>query len=129
MYVDDDPDDREFLSVAIRKKHPEIELLLAENGLEAIESLMKMKQQNHLLPSLIILDINMPFLDGKETLLRIQNDAELREVPVMVLSSSEKPIDKALFAKSGIEYITKPTDINHLYLIADRMVSRCCYNK
>ncbi|HEY0039729.1 MAG TPA: response regulator [Flavisolibacter sp.] len=125
LYVDDDPDDREFLIEAIKKENPDVKLLLAGNGLEAIDCLLEMKETNTSLPSLIILDINMPFLDGRETFERIQKDPDLKKIPVLVLSSSEKPNDKAMFRNLGIEYITKPADINHLYLIANRMVGLC----
>lgn len=125
LYVDDDPDDRDFLSEAIRREDCSVELVLAENGLEALGCLGKMKEETRL-PCLVVLDINMPFLNGKETFERMRNDVALKDVPVIVFSSSEKPTDRAAFANLGVEYVTKPTDINHLYTIANRMVSICC---
>lgn len=125
LYVDDDPDDREFLTDAIQKQNPEVQVVLAENGMDALEQLVAMKESGANLPCLIILDINMPFLDGRETFERMRKDSVLQKVPIMIFSSSEKPNDKALFAAKGIEYISKPTDINCLYTIASRIVHVC----
>jgi len=126
LYVDDDADDREFLCDAIHKANPEVEVVQAENGLEALDYLNSNKENHNRLPCLIVLDINMPLLDGKETFHCIKNDRVLQALPVIVLSSSEKPADKDLFNNLGVEYFTKPTNISYLSTIASRMVSVCC---
>jgi CheY-like chemotaxis protein len=125
MYVDDDPDDREFLADAIREKDPAIDVLLAENGVEALHQLSDMKQAHSPMPSLIILDFNMPFLNGKETLDELRKDDLLQEVPVIIFSSSERPHDKELFNELGIEYFVKPIELSYFNWIASHMVSYC----
>ncbi len=126
LYVDDDQDDRELLADAITSAHPEVNVMLAENGLDALQSLAGMKAANKRLPCLIVLDINMPFLNGKETFDRLRQDAVLGKVPVIVFSSSEKPQDKALFNELGIEFFTKPSDIAYMSRIVNHMISVCC---
>lgn len=124
LYVDDDPDDREFLADAIATINPDIKVIPAENGIKALEYLDSTK--NDQLPCVIILDLNMPFLNGRETFDRIRTNTALNEVPVVVLSSSEKPHDKDFFNNRGIEYFTKPTDILHLNDIASHVLSTYC---
>jgi CheY-like chemotaxis protein len=93
LYVDDDPDDREFLYNAIKNINPDIEVILAENGLEAMEYL-KSIQANKDLPGLIVLDLNMPLLDGRETLKRIKDDPALSSLKVVVFTTGENPNEK-----------------------------------
>jgi len=124
LYVDDDADDREMLTEAIHKADPMVKVKLAENGLQALQLLQETKKSN--LPCLIVLDLNMPFLDGKETFRRLKKDEELGDVPVLIFSSSEKPDDKTSFNRMGVEYYTKPTHLSHLDRIATHMVSLCC---
>jgi len=126
LYVDDDPDDREFLIDAIQKANPEVSVIEAENGLKALEYLYHQKQKSDRLPCLIVLDLNMPFLGGKETFELIKEDKELGAVPVIVFSSSEKPQDKDLFHNRGVAFFTKPTNITYFNSIANYMVSVCC---
>ena len=124
LYVDDDEEDREFLSEALVRVSPNVKVELAENGLQALEYLQASKSSR--LPCLIVLDLNMPFLDGMETFHRIKTDDALQEIPVMIFSSSEKPADKSGFTEMGIEYFTKPNHIEEIRDIADHMVNVCC---
>ena len=123
LYVDDDEDDREFLSEAFKEVAPEVEVVLAENGLKALDYLSAVKDNHTKLPSLIVLDINMPYLDGVQTFQRIKQEPELQRVPVVIFTSSENPSDKTLFSGFGVELITKPDNISYLNQIANRMLS------
>lgn len=126
LYVDDDEDDREFLKDAIESTHPEIEVALVNNGLEALDYLSAKNEDRLQLPCLIVLDINMPFIDGRETLERIKKEQRLQQVPIVVFSSSEKPSDKQLFNALGIEYFTKPTSLSYMSQIVNHMIRACC---
>ncbi len=126
LYADDDADDREFLADALHEANADVEVVFAENGLQALEYLNTLKENTAKLPCLIVLDINMPFLDGKETFERIKKDNTLQTVPVIVFSSSEKPQDKDMFSKQGIEYFIKPSNISYMNSIASHMLSVCC---
>ena len=125
LYVEDDPDDSEFLCDAISRQDPDVKVILAENGLKALDCLFALKDTHAQLPSLIVLDINMPFLDGKQTFERIQKDEELQAVPIIVLSSSSKPGDKALFNSLGIEFFTKPCDLSYFDSMVSHMIDVC----
>ena len=126
LYVDDDADDRELLTEAIKEANPDVEVMLAENGLDALQLLASLKEKNEELPCIIVLDINMPFLDGRETFERLKQDTVLRAVPVIVFSSSEKPQDKMLFNEMGIEFFVKPSNVRYMSDIVNHMINVCC---
>jgi len=126
LYVEDDADDREFLTEAISEASPDVRVICAENGLVALKYLDELKNHSTALPCLIVLDINMPFMDGKAVYQAIKKDPVLDQVPVMILSSSERPDDKKMFSNLGVEFITKPSDLLYMNAIANKMVSSCC---
>ena len=125
LYVDDDSDDREIFYEAIKGHAPEADVVFAENGLQALDYLNETLTHHSDLPCLIVLDINMPYLDGKETFHRIKKDNRLQDVPVVIFTSSEKPSDKDLFIQLGTEFITKPNDYKYMHQIADHMLAFC----
>lgn len=121
LYVDDDQDDVELLTDAFRDIDPKIKLDIAKNGLEALTYL----QSRQKLPCLIVLDLNMPYLDGKQTFYKIKADSELQHIPVIVFTSSSNPSDKATFKNLGIDFITKPHNFSAISEAAVRMLSSC----
>jgi CheY-like chemotaxis protein len=126
MYVDDDEDDRELLTDAIQQTNPEVEVILTTDGLEALQYLVTQKSAGARLPSLVVLDLNMPLLDGKATLEGLRADPVLRELPVIIFSSSERPADRIFFNELGIDYFIKPTSLPEIADIVNHMVNACC---
>jgi CheY-like chemotaxis protein len=124
LFVDDDADDRDVLADVLQQVSTQVNAVFAENGLKAIEYLSASSQ----LPCLIVLDLNMPVLDGKETFKKIKNELNLGSVPVIIFTSSHNPNDRNLFHSLGIEYITKPDDFSHLNKIVGHMVNVCSGN-
>lgn len=127
LIVDDDADDRDVLADVLKHVNPQVNAAFAENGLKAIEYLSD-KIKSSQLPCLIVLDLNMPVLDGKETFKKIRNELNLESVPVIIFTSSHNPNDRHLFTTLGIEFITKPDDFSHLNKIVDHMVNVCSNN-
>ncbi len=125
LYVDDDEDDRHLFSEAIKHADPDITLVFAENGLKAINYLDAVKQPGEKLPCLIVLDLNMPFLDGKKTFEKIKTNPKLENIPVVIFSSSQNPNDKNFFHEAGVELISKPYDFSFMHGIAQHMLD-CC---
>jgi CheY-like chemotaxis protein len=123
LYVDDDADDREFLFSAIHELSPETEVVLAENGITALNYLNAITDKA--LPCLVVLDLNMPFLDGRETYERMQEKPALQGIPTVVFTSSQNPNDKDLFNRFGVELISKPDNLGYLSGIASRMLEKC----
>lgn len=125
LYVDDDPDDRDIFFLAMKDIHPQVNVVFAENGVQALDYLHAKLNSDARLPCLMVLDINMPVLDGKETFQRVQNDERLQSLPVIIFTSSQKPSDKQLFNSMGIELIVKPSNMVYMNSIANRMVGFC----
>ena len=124
LYVDDDLDDLQLLNDAIKKIDQNYIIEEAHDGVEAMDMLEKMKH-NGKLPCLIILDINMPKMDGKQTLVAIQNDEILSSIPVLIFSTSSSVLDKVFFEKKHVAFITKPVDFHHFVKVASDLLSYC----
>lgn len=108
MIVDDDKDDRFFFCSAIRKNNPSFECLEAENGDDALKQLRRSER----LPDFIFLDLNMPQMDGKECLTELKKDKTLKNIPVIIYTTSEYKLDKEVTKELGADYfLTKLTDI------------------
>lgn len=108
MIVDDDKDDRFFFRSAIRKNNPSFECIEAENGDDALKQLRKAEQ----LPDFIFLDLNMPKMDGRECLTELKKDKTLKNIPVIIYTTSEYKLDKETTKELGADFfLTKLTDI------------------
>jgi CheY-like chemotaxis protein len=125
LCVDDDPDDRHFLCAAVHKADPSMEVIEAHNGIEALDYLNAFKNSQHELPCLIVLDINMPLMDGKQTLVKIKSDPLLRHLPVVMFSTTSNPLDKELFKRQGVELVTKPRDIATMSSAISQLLLHC----
>lgn len=125
LYAEDDPDDREFFAHAVSSVDKNVELLFVENGVQAIKQLELLSQGDDKLPGLVILDLNMPYMDGKTTLAKIKNNPVFKDVSILIFTSSANPADKNFFANIGIEMITKPSDTLQLQSIAKHMIEMC----
>jgi CheY-like chemotaxis protein len=78
-----------------------------KNGVEAIHYLELLNE--NLLPRLIILDLNMPIMNGTQTLLHIKHDKKLKNIPVIIYSTSENEAEKRKTLSLGaLDYIVKP---------------------
>ena len=99
--------------------------MLAENGLKAIDYLQSVQQPENELPRLIVLDLNMPFLDGKGTFEKIKMHPLFNNIPVVIFTSSQNPHDKTFFNNAGIEFITKPSNFSLMHNIAKHMLDHC----
>ncbi|MCF2487824.1 response regulator [Dyadobacter sp. CY347] len=105
--ADDDQDDRFFMRQAIKAANASTEIIEVENGLELIKVMKKLPPQH---ASLILMDMNMPKMNGLETIAAIRADADLSEVPVVMISTSSNTllIEKAYQAGAD-RFITKPS--------------------
>jgi DNA-binding response OmpR family regulator len=123
LYAEDDPDDLFMVSKAF-EAHDHIKVVHAENGWDAIRKLEDMLGSG-VKPCLIILDINMPVLNGKEALIRIRSNDEFDEVPIVMFSTSSSELDKIFAAQWKSELFTKPLQFKDLEAIAGMFVDKC----
>ena len=124
LYADDDADDIFMVQQAFEKYNDATRLIHASNGFEVITKLNSLRITSTL-PCLIILDINMPGMNGKEALIRIKQDGDLQRIPVVLFTTSSSDGDRAFAKKWGAEFITKPLMYAELEELAKSFVSLC----
>ena len=124
LCIDDDADDLQLLAEAMHRIDPECQILNAFDGMHGLTLLQEMHHQQQL-PCLIVMDINMPKLDGKQTFVRLQADQHLSNIPIVVFSTSSSPIDKMFFQSKGAAFITKPIRFDQLLETASELLSYC----
>jgi CheY-like chemotaxis protein len=123
LCVDDDPDDRELIRNAIFKVDPSYTVAHATNGKEAIQFLNRADQTER--PCLVIMDINMPVMDGKQALLEIKKNKSWDDIPVVVFTTSSHPADQSFCEGLGVELITKPANFRQITHEAERLLQHC----
>jgi DNA-binding response OmpR family regulator len=113
IIVDDDPDDREILRDAFFEANNAVDYVLLENGGQLLQYLTLHKDNPA--PDLIMLDLNMPGKDGRETLKEIKANKLFQSLPVIVFTTSSSYRDKQMVYDAGANcYITKPATFNKL---------------
>lgn len=115
LLVEDNPDDVELTRIAFREAKVANELVVARDGAEALDYLFARGahagRNPDDLPSIVLLDINLPKIDGREVLQAIRANERTRSVPVVVLTTSAEPFDvEASYALGANSYIQKPVD-------------------
>jgi CheY-like chemotaxis protein len=118
--ADDDADDRYFMRRSLEEAYPSATIVEAEDG----SDLLTLLTDWSLLPNahpvhLILLDVNMPKMNGFEALTAIKANPLLRHIPAVMLSTSAEPAQMVLARKNGASaYLEKPSDYAHLGQIA-----------
>lgn len=112
LLVEDNPFDAELALLELEKTKLHTEIILVRDGEEAIDYLLskgKFKGRKPGNPALVLLDINLPKIDGVEVLKKIRSTPRLVSIPVIVLSGSEMDTDLARTHSLGItSYLVKP---------------------
>ena len=114
LLVEDNPGDVRLAIEALRTSRVENRINVAEDGEVAMSYLKRQGvYADAVRPDMILLDLNMPRLDGREVLSRIKNDPVLRQIPVVVLTVSQDEEDIARCYRDHANcYISKPIDFN-----------------
>ena len=107
LVVDDEADI--VSTVKYRLEFCEFEVITASNGKEGLEKAANEK------PDIILLDISMPVMNGHETLERLKNSPELKDIPVIMFTAFSDAKDVAKAVELGVtDYVTKPFDYTDL---------------
>ncbi len=119
LIVEDSNEDFEVFRRYIKRLAIKIPLLRCENGEDALAFLFRTgsytDQACNPLPSIIVLDLNLPLIDGREVLRRIKQDNHLKLIPVVVFTTSNNPRDIEDCYQNGADrYIVKPIDFEQL---------------
>ena len=113
LLVDDDPADILLTKRAIKNSRVYNELHIVKDGVEAMAFLRREREYADAnRPDLILLDLNMPKKDGRETLADIKADEDLRTIPVVILTTSDAELDIVRsYELQANCFITKPVDL------------------
>ena len=127
LLVEDDPDDRELMTLAFARGEFSYNLIIVSDGIEALDYLFGIIPYDResdmpygdrdltSMPALILLDINLPRINGIEILRQLRADPRTRLIPVVIISSSDEPQDLINSYINGCNsYIRKPIDFTQL---------------
>lgn len=115
LMADDDADDRLLTQDALKESKVLNRMFCVEDGVALLQYLRREGQYNdkerYPWPGLILLDLNMPRMDGLEALQQLKQDPELRSIPVVILTTSKQEEDMVKgYGLGAASFITKPVD-------------------
>ncbi|HZU52918.1 MAG TPA: response regulator [Holophagaceae bacterium] len=115
LLVEDNPDDEELTRVAFQESHIANELMVTRDGAEALDWLFGTGtfegRDMGVTPSVVLLDLKLPKVDGLQVLQRLRSDERTRRIPVVILTSSKEQEDVARSYDLGANsYVRKPVD-------------------
>ncbi len=112
MIVDDDPDDIDFFREALSEIDTSLRCVTATDGEEALR---KLRETMKVLPNYLFLDLNMSRMDGKSCLRELKKDPHLKNIPVIILSTSSHHKDEQeSFALGATYFMTKPSTFDRM---------------
>src|SRR4051812_40422549 len=105
LLIDDDEDDQEFFLTALGNIDSSIKCTVFDNGRKALEKLC----DKTVTPDIIFLDLNMPAMSGQEFLMEVKKIDIIKDIPVVILTTSSHPGTKQLTKDLGAaEFVSKP---------------------
>ncbi|MBI3409112.1 MAG: response regulator [Planctomycetes bacterium] len=119
LLVEDNPGDVRLTREALKEGSIDVRLSVARDGVEALDFLRRQAPYGDApRPDLILLDLNLPRMNGREVLSEIKSDPRLRRIPVLVMTTSraDQDIQKAYSLNANC-YITKPLDLDEFLRI------------
>jgi CheY-like chemotaxis protein len=113
LMADDDEDDCFLVRSAFQETGIAHDLRFVADGQELLDYLYNEEgfadPEKHPRPNLILLDLNMPRMDGREALARIKSDTQLKDIPVLIVTTSKQDRDIALSKQAGASsFLSKP---------------------
>lgn len=126
LLVEDNPDDVALTLRAFRKNNLVNEIIVVEDGEKALDYLYANREFTGRdisdLPSIILLDLKLPKIDGLEVLRQIKADEVLRLIPVIILTSSREEQDLIISYSYGVNsYVRKPVDFNEFQEVSRQL--------
>jgi two-component system response regulator len=128
LLVEDNPDDEALTVRALKKSNVANEIVIVRDGAEAVDYLFRQGTFSgggiRDLPQVVLLDLNLPKLDGLGVLRRIREDPRTRLLPVVILSSSDEGHDRLQSYSLGANsYVRKPVDFEQFLTAAAQLGS------
>jgi CheY-like chemotaxis protein len=123
FWADDDPDDLEMFRNVMLDVTSAYEVIEFSNGRSVLDYLKDLDPSAY--PCLIILDMNMPVLSGRETLAILKSEPAYESIPVVIFTTSSSELDKIFCQQLETEMVTKPPTYDSLRNIVQRLLSFC----
>lgn len=124
LCAEDDPDDIEMFCQMVKELNSNITVIHSLNGKQLLHHLQELTLSNTL-PCLITLDINMPVMDGRETLEQIRANNRWKNIPVVLYTTSPQMINADLQAKYNISIFQKPDNMHDIKSVVTKILSLC----
>jgi two-component system, response regulator len=123
LLVEDNPDDVAFTKRVLRKSKLDSNLEVAGDGLEAKTALEKMANSGSL-PSMVLLDINLPDISGIDLLTKLKADPRFKDIPVVMLTGSNTDDDiQKSYDLGASTYLVKPISSDALMIVMKMLFS------
>lgn len=117
LLVEDDEDNRDLVRFVLQRSKLGVELLIAENGQEAIDIATSK------IPDLILMDMQMPVMDGWTAVPILKARTETKNIPIIALTAQARPEDSARTLQIGCaEHHSKPVDPEELVSIVQKFI-------
>lgn len=124
LYAEDDEDDQELVKDHLTQYSSDIEIIVKNNGVDALGYLNDLSPEQAA-PCLIILDINMPKMNGLEALKQIRRNKRFINTPAIIFTTSSHMPDKKAADEYNASFITKPIDSKQMKIIAQTFIDHC----
>jgi CheY-like chemotaxis protein len=119
LLVEDDEDNRDLVTFVIQRSKLNAELIIAENGAEAVE------MAKSRLPNLILMDMQMPVMDGWTAVPIIKSHDETKDIPIIAFTAQVRSEDRIRTKAIGcVEHYSKPTDPEELLALIKRYLDK-----
>jgi CheY-like chemotaxis protein len=124
VYADDDLDDLFIVEQAFAPFADHINLVHVPDGNAALNKLEELCAKGDE-PCLVLLDMNMPVMDGRQALIEMRRSEQLCKIPVAIFTTSSSTVDKAFAQQWDARYYTKPIQFDELQHLAKTFVRIC----
>ena len=124
LWADDDQDDLMIMREVMQSITSECSIIEVENGRKVMDYLQTAKRANNF-PCLIVLDMNMPVMSGRDTLAAIKADAVLSTIPLVVFTTSNSELDRVFCRRYGVDMHTKPLTYSGMRLVVTNLFEIC----
>ncbi|MGB7415232.1 MAG: response regulator [Thermosynechococcaceae cyanobacterium] len=123
LLVEDDPGDAELTRIGLARTGMALDLKVVDNGQDALSYLRHEEgYADALRPNLILLDLNLPGLSGREVLQVVKQDQDFKSIPVIVLTTSDAEDDiLETYALGANSYVRKPTDLQQFMQVVEQV--------
>ena len=122
LLVEDNPGDVRLTQEAFRESKITVDIQVAGDGVEALAYLHRQLGLGEQMPDFVLLDLNLPRMDGREVLREMKSDPRLRLIPVLILTTSNARQDIMEAYKLHVNcYINKPVDFDDFFKIVQHI--------